>query len=292
MCLISEEQPETGIDSSVLTDVKVQGISSFTPGDMLRLEIEGSPEPVLFEPKTEAIFGRRDPATGAIPDIDLTPFAGYRMGVSRRHAAIRQNNEQSLDLWDLGSSNGTYLNGQRLNAHRPYRLHNGDEIRLGQMLIRVSFESGALKTRAPQEKPDEKPAVVAPDQAAVQPAASPQAEAAPAAQISDAQPAEAKDAVQPPADETSAVTDAAQAPDAPQAPPTEQPASPLAAAPADAATTPDNASPGKQPEAAAPEPQAQPQSAPEPASEATANADSSEEESPDSATSEDKKTTD
>lgn len=147
-----EEKADIGVDSSVLTDVKVQGISSFTEGDMLRLEIEGSPEPVILEPKAEAIFGRRDPATGALPDIDLTPYAGYRMGVSRRHAAIRQSSEQSLELWDLGSSNGTYLNGQRLNAHRPYRLHNGDEIRLGQMMIRVSFESGGGKKPAETAK--------------------------------------------------------------------------------------------------------------------------------------------
>lgn len=285
---ISDDQPETSIDSSVLTDVKVQGISSFTPGDMLRLEIEGSPEPVLFEPKTEAIFGRRDPATGAIPDIDLTPFAGYRMGVSRRHAAIRQNNEQSLDLWDLGSSNGTYLNGQRLNAHRPYRLHNGDEIRLGQMLIRVSFESGALKARAPQEKPDDKPVAAAPDHAPEQPAISPAADAAPAAQVSGAQPAKAKDAVQPPGDEKSAVKDAAQAPAAPPALPAEQPAN-APVAPAGAAATSDAAK-EKQPEAPAPEQQAESQSAPEPAPEAAANnSDTSEKKTPNSATPEDKK---
>jgi len=174
-----EEKADVGVDSSVLTDVKVQGISSFTEGDMLRLEIEGSPEPVILEPKAEAIFGRRDPATGALPDIDLTPYAGYRMGVSRRHAAIRQNNEQSLDLWDLGSSNGTYLNGQRLNAHRPYRLHNGDEIRLGQMLIRVSFESGGEKKPAEEQEKDKDTAPLSETPEAEAKAAAPATESAP-----------------------------------------------------------------------------------------------------------------
>ncbi|MCD4685892.1 MAG: FHA domain-containing protein [Anaerolineae bacterium] len=136
-----EEKAEIGVDASVLTDVKVQGVSEIGTDDVLKLEIEGGPEPIFVEPKAEAIFGRRDPATGAMPDIDLTPFAGYRMGVSRRHAAIRQNDEQSLDVWDLGSSNGTFLNGQKLSAHRPYRLHDGDELRLGQMMIRVTFQA-------------------------------------------------------------------------------------------------------------------------------------------------------
>ena len=79
------------------------------------------------------------------------------MGVSRRHAAIRRNEEQNLDLWDLGSSNGTYLNGQRLSAHRPYRLHDGDELRLGSMIIRVFFQSPTAEQPAPEQ-----PVVTAP----------------------------------------------------------------------------------------------------------------------------------
>lgn len=136
------ELAQIGVDASVLTDVKVQGSTIFTENDTLRLGIEGSPDPIVLKPKSETIFGRRDPATGAMPDIDLTPYAGYRMGVSRRHAAIRIGSESNLDLWDLGSSNGTFLNGQRLSAHRPYRLHDGDEVRLGQMVIHIFFQSG------------------------------------------------------------------------------------------------------------------------------------------------------
>lgn len=137
------EQAAIGVDASIVTDVTVQGSATFEHGMVLRLEIEGSPDPIRFVPKPETIFGRRDPATGDKPDIDLTPFAGYRMGVSRRHAAIRPGDENGLDLWDLGSSNGTFLNGQRLSAHRPYRLRDGDEIRLGQMMIRIHFEREA-----------------------------------------------------------------------------------------------------------------------------------------------------
>jgi predicted component of type VI protein secretion system len=149
-----EERKQLGVDESVLTDVRVQGASVFSEKDLLRLEIEGSSEPIVLKPEAETIFGRRDPATGAMPDVDLTPFAGYRMGVSRRHAAIRFGDGQSLNLWDLGSSNGTYLNGERLSAHRPYRMHDGDELRLGQMMIRVRFQS----TPAEEEKKAEEPA--------------------------------------------------------------------------------------------------------------------------------------
>ncbi len=40
---------------------------------------------------------------------------------------------------DLGSSNGTQLNGSPLVANEPVRLESGDEIRLGKLSIRVYF---------------------------------------------------------------------------------------------------------------------------------------------------------
>ena len=121
----------------------------FPKGGVLKIEITGA-EPLLLKAKQEIIFGRRDPATGAMPDVDLTPFAGYRMGVSRRHAAIRQSeeDESKLELWDLGSSNGTFVNGMRLQPHRPQRLRDGDEVRFGQMTMRLYFQVLAL-TDAP-----------------------------------------------------------------------------------------------------------------------------------------------
>src|SRR5258708_2359148 len=121
--------------------LKSVGTDIFKLGTILRIEIDGA-EPILLKPKQETVFGRRDPATGSMPDVDLTPFAGYRMGVSRKHAVIRQNDDtnERLDLWDMGSSNGTFLNGTRLNANRPYRLRDGDEIRFGQMIMRVYFQ--------------------------------------------------------------------------------------------------------------------------------------------------------
>jgi len=122
------------------------GTDVFNASMLLRIEIEGG-EPLVLRSKKETILGRRDPATGAMPDVDLTPFAGYRMGVSRRHAAIRQTENTHLELWDLGSSNGTYLNGVKLVAHRPNRLYDGDEIRLGQMVMRIRFQ------RAVEERP-------------------------------------------------------------------------------------------------------------------------------------------
>lgn len=107
----------------------------------LRLEIVGSPMPIKVKfTKSNLTLGRRDPATGALPDIDLAPFAGYRMGVSRRHSEIRRNEEGHLELLDLGSSNGTFLNGQRLPPHTPYRVQNRDKMALGQIVMEVIYQ--------------------------------------------------------------------------------------------------------------------------------------------------------
>jgi hypothetical protein len=116
------------------------GSTRFEANMMLRLEIDGAPTPIVIYPKTETSLGRRDPGTGAAPDIDLTAYAGYRKGVSRHHAMLRLR-EKLLEIYDLGSSNGTAVNGVRLSAHQPYPLRDGDEITLGKMVIRVLFQT-------------------------------------------------------------------------------------------------------------------------------------------------------
>jgi predicted component of type VI protein secretion system len=140
----SEEaaSPVIKLDTSESKAIRSAGTSRFESNMTLRIEIEGGANPIILKPKThDMILGRRDPTTGATPEVDLTPYAGYRMGVSRKHASLRLEDNQ-LNIWDLGSSNGTFINGMRLNPHRPYPIRDGDEIRLGQMVLRMFFQIG------------------------------------------------------------------------------------------------------------------------------------------------------
>ncbi len=114
------------------------GSAAFEEDMILRLEVEGAATPILVFPKGEIALGRRDPATGTMPDVDLTAFAAYRLGVSRKHAIIRQN-QKKLEIYDLGSSNGTSVNGVKLASHQPHPLRDGDTIALGKMLMRAMF---------------------------------------------------------------------------------------------------------------------------------------------------------
>lgn len=81
-------------------------------------------------------IGRGDDDTPV--DIDVSDYEAFEAGVSRQHAALTWEDE-GLFVMDLGSTNGTRINGFNLEAHRPYRLRNGDEIELGRLLTTVRF---------------------------------------------------------------------------------------------------------------------------------------------------------
>jgi hypothetical protein len=110
----------------------------FTAGMSLYIEVEGSTTPIVVIPKEKTLLGRKDPTSGETPDVDLSLYAAYQMGVSRIHAFIHHD-QSRLFLHDLGSRNGTYLNGQRLTPQQPGLLHDGDEVRLGKIVLRISY---------------------------------------------------------------------------------------------------------------------------------------------------------
>jgi pSer/pThr/pTyr-binding forkhead associated (FHA) protein len=81
-------------------------------------------------------MGRLDPASDVFPEIDLTDDGGLEKGVSRRHARILKR-EGTVVVEDLGSINGTFINGKRLAPYLPETLSDGDSLQLGRLLIDV-----------------------------------------------------------------------------------------------------------------------------------------------------------
>jgi hypothetical protein len=83
--------------------------------------------------KSPLLLGRSQPSRGHRPDFDMTFYdpEGY---VSRRHAHIIKA-RNGYFVADLGSSNGTLVNGRRLPAQRPQLLRNGDEITIGEVVL-------------------------------------------------------------------------------------------------------------------------------------------------------------
>ena len=113
--------------------------SSASPG-IPRLVVQpGGTVLMLPLDQETCIIGREDPASGSYPEIDLVPFGGEEGGVSRRHARISRDGRQYF-IEDLNSVNYTFVNRHKIPVATPYRIHDGDEIRFGRVLVRFRTE--------------------------------------------------------------------------------------------------------------------------------------------------------
>ncbi len=101
-----------------------------------RLQVLSSGRQIPFPPGRRLEIGRVDSVHGIFPDVDLTAEGGREGGVSRRHCRICID-QGTLVVEDLGSANGTRLNGERIKPHLRHRLNSGDELQLGRVTLRV-----------------------------------------------------------------------------------------------------------------------------------------------------------
>lgn len=117
------------------------GSAYFSQNARLTFQIETTPNLLTVDPAARTLLGRTAASSPDSLFIDLTPYDARAKGVSRIHAAIRRS-DVTLTFEDLNSINGTYLNGSRLPPRQPQTLHDGDELRLGLLRIRIAFQYG------------------------------------------------------------------------------------------------------------------------------------------------------
>jgi pSer/pThr/pTyr-binding forkhead associated (FHA) protein len=84
------------------------------------------------------LFLGRDSNSSDENNVDLTPYAASKKGVSRLHARLHRTTT-IIYITDLNSRNGTFLNGERLSPHQARILRDGDEIHLGQLAFHVQL---------------------------------------------------------------------------------------------------------------------------------------------------------
>lgn len=96
--------------------------------------------PLRLEVSSPMLVGRGDPADNYAPNIDLSPFGAQDAGVSRRHAALLSSAD-GIYIRDMGSTNGTHVNGFPIQPNQPYKLRDGDKIELGQMHLSLHIAS-------------------------------------------------------------------------------------------------------------------------------------------------------
>src|SRR5215213_11960122 len=98
----------------------------------------------------ELVIGRSTPGLGSL---------GGDSEISRVHARVFHDPSGRLMVEDLGSTNGTFVNGNRVSGQQA--LNPGDQVRVGQTTMSVEGGAGAGATTVGQ--------VITPPAAASQP---------------------------------------------------------------------------------------------------------------------------
>jgi hypothetical protein len=142
--------PNCGLAFSPRGKTRLIELADIAPNPVNRRLYAGlvtGPKPVTFEIEgqrmalpiaEQVVIGRCTGAEGAQPDVDLSPFAADEKGVSRCHIRIIHKGAL-IYISDLGSLNGTWLNGFGVPPHNERLLRDGDRLRLGRLEVKVTF---------------------------------------------------------------------------------------------------------------------------------------------------------
>lgn len=103
---------------------------------VISLHLVGSGQVLHLAGRSDFTLGRVAEGQPILPDVDLSPYDAYSQGVSRLHAALKVVNQRVV-ITDLGSANGTRVNGQKIMPHIDYPVNHGDMIALGKLKIQV-----------------------------------------------------------------------------------------------------------------------------------------------------------
>lgn len=124
--------------SDLLQSLNAVPAPPVTPsGDaMLSIHLVDSGQILSLNGRTEYTLGRITEGQPILPDIDLSPYEAYAQGVSRLHTILKIVN-QHVFVMDLGSSNGTRVNGQKIVPQVDYPVNHGDMLALGKLKIQV-----------------------------------------------------------------------------------------------------------------------------------------------------------
>lgn len=145
--LQEDDNPETDplvldTQSSVgksIGDLQISTSPSQSGPIKLHLKIEDGLQELEVVLDKAIQLGRLDPLSDTFPEVDLTNAGGLEKGVSRRHAKILRR-EGTIIVEDLGSINGTFINGQKLVPYKAEVINHGDFLQLGQLSIQVEVQ--------------------------------------------------------------------------------------------------------------------------------------------------------
>jgi len=153
--IATDSSPSPEIKTSIqLPQTKQLNPNAVGLDELQRLagEIDSHTEPVvgtseikLIIPKSDVSIsynvshpmriGRGSPHDIEKPDIDLNPYESIKT-VSRNHATLSIKNGGVM-LTDVGSSNGTFVDGKRLKPNIAAKIESGTMVRFGALIVQI-----------------------------------------------------------------------------------------------------------------------------------------------------------
>jgi pSer/pThr/pTyr-binding forkhead associated (FHA) protein len=90
--------------------------------------------------KDESLIGRFDSVTGMKPEVDLSGEDQSR-NISRRHARLVIKDQKYFVAEEIGTMNGTFLNGKKLLNGVLTPIRDGDELVLCRLALNFKIPS-------------------------------------------------------------------------------------------------------------------------------------------------------
>lgn len=134
--MINKPAIESAIPTLNDPDAPTHRIASKRRDPNISLHLVDSGKVIHLADRKDFTLGRAVEGQSILPEVDLSSYDAFSQGVSRMHSSLRIVNGD-VYLMDLGSSNGTRLNGQKIVPHVEYSINHGDLVVLGKMKIQV-----------------------------------------------------------------------------------------------------------------------------------------------------------
>ncbi len=140
-----------GIDSTLIVK---KSESSQAPDDQpvenrmtvaTEISIKIGDETLVMPIDQRVVFGRGAQSGNDFRFVDLTRFNGTKYGVSRNHADLRRVGANNLLLVDVGSTNGTRINDEKLTPFKAYKLNHNDKVYFGNLCVTIQLVSVSVK---------------------------------------------------------------------------------------------------------------------------------------------------
>ena len=147
--IVEYEEPKEALPAVVEADEPVEQVEEAEAPAAVPIDLPDAPPPTgqprfvvrdtgaeipLPAGEGDFIIGREDPISNVFPAVDMNPHQGENYGVSRRHAKLTIE-AGLVFIEDLDSTNFTFVNRQKLAPNTPTALSNGDEVRLGKLVM-------------------------------------------------------------------------------------------------------------------------------------------------------------